>query len=302
MISNLDRKPVSRSDADRISRYFDETARFYHRFWHGPTAALHFGMRASGHGHHQELTRTNEVLADLVQVGPHDRVLDAGCGVGGSAIWLANVRGARAVGITLSRMQVATARRNAAAARCTDRVEFHVADYHRTEFLDGAFDVVWALESSCYSSNKHSFLSEAYRLLRPGGRIVVADGFCNRAPRSAEERRSYETFKAGLVLPEFCSSEAFVEEMRRVGFQGIEAKSHSGDVSGSIERLYWRCWITFPAALIARRFGLVSDELIANSRSGLEARSLLRRGVMDYVVMTAFKGVSGETAAGDVSR
>jgi tocopherol O-methyltransferase len=285
MLSDLDREQWSFRRSELISRYFDETVRFYHRFWHGPTGALHFGMRKRGAGHYDELKHTNEVLADRIQVRPGDRVLDAGCGVGGSAIWLARERGAHGIGITLSSAQVEAAQRNAAIAGCADRFEFHVCDYHSTPFPDETFDVVWALESSCYSSDKPSFLRESHRVLRPGGRIVIADGFCRREPQSAREQKSYEIFKHGLVLPDLWSSNEFVDEMRRCGFVDVESKSHAREVSGSVERLYWRCWLTFPAALLARTVGLVSEQMIANSRSGLETRSLLSAGVLDYVVI-----------------
>ena len=73
-----------------IVSYFTESIPFYRRFWHGPTGALHFGMRdGAADDHFAALLHTNRVLADAADVRPGSRVLDAGCGIGGSALWLA---------------------------------------------------------------------------------------------------------------------------------------------------------------------------------------------------------------------
>ena len=87
--------------------------------------------------HRQALVRNNEVLADIAAVQPGERVLDAGCGVGGSSCWLAQHREATVVGITLVPDQVARARaiaraRGCRGRRCTGRLMLVLREYSHT--------------------------------------------------------------------------------------------------------------------------------------------------------------------------
>jgi len=91
---------------DDIIRYYDYTTPFWKVFWHKGTNAVHYGLWDDNTKSLQEsLINTNKTLADIAQIGSKARVLDAGCGVGGSAIWLARNIGCHVVGITLSAKQ-----------------------------------------------------------------------------------------------------------------------------------------------------------------------------------------------------
>src|SRR5947209_2113212 len=91
--------------------YFDETDGDYSRLW---GADRHLGLHcgyfdAKARRHDAAVVHMNEVLADQAGVGHESRVLDAGCGIGGSAIWLAERRGANVVGVNVNEKQVARA-------------------------------------------------------------------------------------------------------------------------------------------------------------------------------------------------
>src|SRR5215813_12507551 len=97
------------SHTDAIIGYYDETWLDYRMLWLNPdNLAVHFGYTDSTtRSHTDALKNMNRVLADRVRIQPGERVLDAGCGVGGSSLWLARERGAEVVGITLAPSQVA---------------------------------------------------------------------------------------------------------------------------------------------------------------------------------------------------
>jgi len=100
------------------------------------------------------LNRLNAALASGIRIRPGARILDAGCGIGGSAIWLARTFGAFVTGITPVESQVERARRIAGELGVADRVQFMEQDYTCTTFPDASFDVVWAMESVCHAADK----------------------------------------------------------------------------------------------------------------------------------------------------
>jgi tocopherol O-methyltransferase len=84
-------------------------------------------------------------------------VLDAGCGIAGSGIGLAEQRGATVVGVTPVRTQVERARRTIAKRELAHAVSVEQADYTATHFPNASFDVIWALESVCHTRAKAAF-------------------------------------------------------------------------------------------------------------------------------------------------
>ncbi|MEN8159712.1 MAG: methyltransferase domain-containing protein [Myxococcota bacterium] len=272
-----------------IVRYFDETVPYYRVFWHGGAGALHFGMRGPGVTRHRdELLNANRVLADAASIRSGERVLDAGCGVGGSAIWLARERGARVLGLTLSPEQVLVGTEAARLAGVAECVELRVADYTESQLPDASVDVVWAHESACYAADKRALVAEAARILRPGGRVVVADGFRARAPRLGE-RALCRAFERGLELPPLAPIDSLLSDLRECGFVVALSESRLRDVTPSSRRLFWRCLLSYPLALLGWAIGRVPKALLANSLSGVSLYPMVVLGVVDYCLVVAVK-------------
>jgi tocopherol O-methyltransferase len=167
--------------------------------------------------HAEALINMNRALATRAEVQPGDHVLDAGCGIGGSAIWLAREFGVRVVGITLVPSEVERGCRYARQRGVADLVRLERQDMARTAFPDSSFDVIWAIESVCYVPDKRDFLAEARRLLKPGGRLVVADGFRPRRPFSPADEQLLHSMLAGWAVPDLATPEEFTEVARQVG-------------------------------------------------------------------------------------
>jgi tocopherol O-methyltransferase len=222
----------------RIIDYYRDTENAYKDSWDlNNSLAIHYGYwDEKVRSFPQSLLRMNEVMIEAASITSKDKVLDAGCGVGGSSIFIASTIGATVKGITLSERQVEHAKHNAKQKGVESLVNFQVMNYGQTSFPDNSFDVVWGCESICYADSKEQFIKEAYRILKPGGRLVVADGFVT------DFRNNYNPIIRqwidGWQVNYLESPDRFQQFMQQVGFTNINYRDISKEVSHSSRRLY----------------------------------------------------------------
>lgn len=270
-------KPVAEIDLDphqqAIARYYRECWSDYRFFWMGGKAlGLHFGTwDETTKTHAQSLLRTNAVMADAVNIGPGDRVLDAGCGVGGSSIWLAENRGAEVVGVNVSPEQVAVARGYVKRRSLEDRVTILHRDYKATGFPDGSFDVIWACESVAHSPDQRDFLAEAYRLLKPGGRMIVRDVYEARPCANADEERLTRIWYDAWAMCPLPTPERFLGWVSKAGFTEVEMTDVTASGVRSGRRLYWMSMACLPGAAILHRLHIRSDVQHTNITGSIAA-------------------------------
>lgn len=269
--------PSSASDAERLARlirHYTEAGPDYGTW--SPSFNMHFGYRAPGMSPFRlepMLRRmTDELLARLALPAAGTRaLLDAGCGLGEPARAAARafpralVVGLNAVPWQLARARPPARGRDDAVERDDverdDDVERRVrlvrGDYTRAPFAAGAFDGVYALESACYAPgrDKGAFLAEAARLLRPGGRLAIADGFHKRAraPR-ALARLARRTEVGWAVVDGFPVLPELVARLGREGFRDARVEEISWRVAPSVAFVPW-----LSARFLAR--GLLSGGL-----------------------------------------
>jgi geranyl diphosphate 2-C-methyltransferase len=130
--------------------------------------------------HRLESVQAAFLLDHLGSPGPDDRVLDAGCGRGGTS-FMANERfGCRVDGVTISEEQASFANEQARARGVADRVRFHLKNMLDTGFEAGGFKAIWNNESTMYVELSHLFAAHS-RLLARGGRYVTITGCYNDA-------------------------------------------------------------------------------------------------------------------------
>lgn len=222
----------------KIIDYYRDTENAYKDSWDlNNSLAIHYGYwDEKVNSFPQSLMRMNEVMMEAAGIKPTDRVLDAGCGVGGSSIFLASVLGCKVTGITLSEKQVKQAEEFARKKGVDLLVDFKVMNYSATNFPDSSFDVIWGCESICYAHDKEKFIKEAFRLLKPGGRLVVADGFVSAFENN--DNSIIRQWLDGWQVNYLESPQRFDIFMKQMGFQDISYRDISKETAHSSRRLY----------------------------------------------------------------
>ena len=205
-----------------VGKYYDRLGR-----WNGVARVFGYGggrgtltvHRAladpSAHGR-PTFTRLHDVLLEHLPLLDTPRVLDAGCGLGGTMFALAEASGATCVGLTLSRSQAEAA--NAAATRLAlhSRVKAIVQGYDHPP--SGPFDLVVAIESLAHSADPATSVAALAAVLAPGGRLVVIDDMPEPAAAASED---LITFKAGWQCPVLWSASAYQAAFARAGLSDV---------------------------------------------------------------------------------
>jgi tocopherol O-methyltransferase len=275
----------------RVEAYYDQTWKDYRFLWlNRQNLAFHFGYHdAATRGHAAALLNTNRTLAERAAIQPGHHVLDAGCGVGGSSLWLARHRGAHVVGVTLVRSQVVQACRLAAAQGLAHRALFVQTDYTCTPFAGNAFDAVWALESLCHAADKAAFYREAARLLRPGGHLVVAEYMRAARPLPAAAEPMVREWLDGWVIPDLDTPEEHRVHATAAGLSAVQLDDFTPRARRSLRRLYRIAMVSYPFALTARVLRMRSATQHGNVIGAVRQYQALEQGYWLYGVLSATK-------------
>lgn len=246
----VDLMPVSRASLssstdrapDSFQRYYEEAGPDY-AAW-SAAYNMHFGFFRRGlnpFNRESMLEEMNRQVFDRLHLvddpAAHHRILDMGCGLGATLRSFAlRVPAANLYGITLVPWQLEQGRRLNQSSPHAAIITLNLGNYESTGHASASFDAVCAIESSCYSSgaNKSRFIRESHRLIRPGGRIVIADGFLGPGKLHGPQRAIYSKLCDCWAIESLGEIKQFTRELERVGFRDIVVEQIQSHVAPSV--------------------------------------------------------------------
>lgn len=279
------------SPAD-IAEYYEKTEVHYRRGWDlSRSHAMHYGYwdektRSFRHSLH----RMNEVLAAFGEIKAGEEVLDAGCGVGGSSIFLAKELGCNVTGITLSDQQVQRAKANAQTAGLDEKLQFQQADYSATSFADNSFDVIWALESAVHDPKKHGFFGEAHRILRPGGRLIMGEYIKNDSSMPAKDQKLFHRWLDAWAIADLSTLPHLKSVAGQYGLEILKIQEITAQIRKSSWRMYYGSFFLGALSAGYRLYNPTVSFFADNHYKGLRYQyPALRRELWSYYLISLVK-------------
>ncbi|HMN89038.1 MAG TPA: class I SAM-dependent methyltransferase [Saprospiraceae bacterium] len=215
-----------------IRTFYDQSTPLWLDMW---GEHMHHGYYGSDgktvKGHRQAQFDMITTILDWGRVTTAMRILDAGCGVGGSARILAQrFEAQEVVGLTLSPVQAERAKQYNTQAGLEDRIQIRVQDMLTLQpDTDGPFDLIWSMESAEHIASKPELLNLFYQLLRPGGKLLLAT-WCHRPPNPAlksSEHALLHKLSRLYHLPPWAAITHYAQWAVDAGFQGVQTDDWS---------------------------------------------------------------------------
>lgn len=216
-----------------VQAHFHASADLYKRW--SPQGHLHFGFWRWPMSPFNRRAMLDELVRQVVRelrARQGDRLADLGCGYGAAARLVARELGARMEAITIVEEQAIEGQVAALAAGTDHLVRTRHADFRRTGLADGSIDGAYALESLCYGTGaaKADAIAESARIIKPGGRLALVDGFLLKRPTGLRARL-VRTVEEGWALPCFPKRDAFIDALDAQGFADIRVRDLSWSVA-----------------------------------------------------------------------
>ncbi|XP_073101667.1 gamma-tocopherol methyltransferase, chloroplastic-like [Elaeis guineensis] len=226
-----------------IAELYDESSEMWEKLWGDHMHHGFYDKDASVSFSDHRPAQVRMVQEALAFAGITDdplkkpkRIVDVGCGIGGSSRYLAKKYGAKCEGITLSPVQVKRAHALATAEGLEDQVSFQVADALKQPFPDGQFDLVWSMESGEHMPDKTKFVGELARVAAPGATIIIVT-WCHRDLSPSEESLQPNELNllnkicSAYYLPAWCSASDYVKIAQALSLEDIKTADWSENVA-----------------------------------------------------------------------
>ncbi len=293
VFKSSDQPLYANSARESVYRYYKSSTqdylKYYQTGWHQD---MHYGFQRGlpkGGNPTENLVR---YMAEFAQVKKDDFVLDCGCGVGGSSLWLASHIGCKCSGLNLMELQLKLARQYTLTRGQQARCIFINGDFTQLPIKPNSYDVIWAIESSCHAPDKARWVKDMFSILKPGGRLIVADGFCAEGVNGTSGSSSfspYNKFLKGWAVPNLASPQSFLSYFNNAGFSSVRSEDISPDIAPHALMIFRFGLIFIPLRWVLLKLSLTSPEKYGNAVATYYQYLTFRKALWSYQIFCGVK-------------
>jgi len=229
----IEKQPTDADIAD-IKQFYNEATADY-RFW-SKNFNMHYGYCTFGRTLPflretmlQEMNR--QIMIRLNLPSQEAQVLDLGCGMGATMKYLLqNHSTLKATGVTISDFQVKNG--NILLSQLNGKIKKE--NFLNTSTPDNSQNGVTAIESLCHSGHSKKALNEAFRVLKPGGRFVMADAFRKTNQLCPTAKYAYDEICRDWSLSGIGNIKRVEQDLKDIGFTSVKVEDVSWRVALSV--------------------------------------------------------------------
>ncbi|MEM9214076.1 MAG: class I SAM-dependent methyltransferase [Cyanobacteria bacterium P01_F01_bin.150] len=198
---------------------------------------LNFGYWQEAQSYNDACAALARRLGEMAELKAGDQLLDVGFGLAEQDLqWVRENNVSSITGLNVTELQVEIAKERVAKAGLAERINLQVGSATDIPFQDNSFDKVTALECAFHFDTREDFLAEAFRVLRPGGTVAIADCL-PRVGRKIDFWLRMNSKKSFMPVANLYDHRVYVEKLKRLGFVNIKVEI--------INEYVWPAWVYY---------------------------------------------------------
>ncbi|QDU55709.1 class I SAM-dependent methyltransferase [Aeoliella mucimassa] len=200
-------------EKDVIRRHYDVSTLFYRLLW---GRHIHHGYWEQDESPAIAQDQLTDRLVAAANISAGQKVVDIGCGMGGSSRRLAKKYGCEVTGVTLSPFQRRWATLASARYGLRRQTRFLRADAEQVQFDPEQFDVVWSVECTEHLFDKPAFIQRAAEWLKPGGTMAICAWLAGPELNESQRQQVFDVCE-GFFCPSLATLDEYQQWMREAG-------------------------------------------------------------------------------------
>jgi ubiquinone/menaquinone biosynthesis C-methylase UbiE len=225
-VFNISQFRKQKIESEEIREYYEDSD-FGYRLFHSAEGSIHMALNFDGVFSKEGYYGQAKLVDEFIQEKGAKTILELASGKGFNSIFLAEEHPSLTfIGIDLTPKHVAIAKEK---SENIPNVSFKIETFQNLSFASERFDLLFEVESICHATDMELALSEAYRVLKPGGYFILFDGFRNRKfnNSSIELKTAAKLVELSMAVGKPWDLDKWVKLARKVGFSVDEIENIS---------------------------------------------------------------------------